>query len=212
MSELPRIPEIPGPFRPEHPSTPAPSRPSTLWSPASTGVPGLDERLMDQRLVFARGVLDSEAATALSARLMTLDAMSGKPIHLRMSTPGAEPLAALALIDTLDALRAEVHATASGQVGGPALAVLASAHRRFATPHATLAFFEPRSEVSGTATEIAAEAERAEQALTALYQRLAEVTGKSMAAIREDARAGRFMTAQQAVGYGLVEEPGPEHD
>jgi ATP-dependent Clp protease protease subunit len=165
----------------------------------------LDDRLLDQRIVFSRGHLDDTAAATLCARLMALAAASEAPIRLQLSTPDADPVAALAVVDTMDTLGAAVYATALGEVGGPALAVLVSADQRRAAPHAALHLFEPRSTADGTAEQVAAHADRHESQLAAVYQRLADATGHTIEEIRADARAGRYLTAVEAVEYGLVE-------
>jgi ATP-dependent Clp protease protease subunit len=209
----PGPPEIPEPHRP---------RPGLPWGPGEPVrplgpdvVPGavrrvaddLDDRLLEQRMVFSRGHLDDTAAATLCARLMALAAASEAPIRLQLSAPDADPVAALAVVDTLDTLGAVVYATALGEVGGPALAVLASAERRTAAPHATLHLFEARSTADGTAEQVAAQADRHESQLTAVYERLADVTGHTVAEIRADARAGRYLTTPEAIAYGLV-QPG----
>lgn len=202
----PEIPEParPGPERPWWPSSPArPLGPDTAHVYPRPD-DDLDGRLLAQRIVFCRGFLDEQAAGTLCARLMALAAESGEPIRLQLSASGADPVAALAVVDTLDTLGAAVYATVLGQVGGPALAVLAAAEQRQAAPHATLHLSEPRSAADGTAEQVAAHAERHESLLTAIYQRLADVTGHSVEEIRADARAGRYLTATEAVAYGLV--------
>lgn len=203
-------PEIPEPARPEPgwPGWPGvPGRPPERDVPPGLVRPAaddLDERLLERRIVFARGHLDDDAAATLCARLMALAAEGEEPIRLQLSTPGADPTAALAVVDTMDALGAAVYATALGEVGGPALAVLAAAERRHAAPHATLHLSEPRSTADGTADQVAAHAERHESQLDAVYRRLSDVTGHTVDEIRADARAGRYLTATEAVAYGLV--------
>lgn len=206
---------VPGPPEIPEPARPGPERP---WWPSSPPRPlgpdiahsyarnpdELDDRLLAQRIVFCRGFLDEQAAATLCARLMALAAESEEPIRLQLSASDADPVAALAVVDTLDTLGAAVYATALGEVGGPALAVLASAEQRHAAPHATLHLSEPRSTADGTAEQVAALAERHESQLTAVYQRLSDVTGHSVEEIRADARTGRYFTATEAVEYGLV--------
>lgn len=167
----------------------------------------LDDLMLAQRIVFCRGFLDDQTAGALCARLMALAAESEAPIRLQLSAPDADPVAALAVLDTLDTLGAAVYATALGEVGGPALAVLVSAEQRHAAPHATLHLSEPKSAADGTAEQVAAIAERHESQLAAIYRRLSDVTGHTPEEIRTDARAGRYLTAAEAIEYGLVQPP-----
>lgn len=202
----PEIPEParPGPERPWWPSSPPRPLGPDIAPSYARRADEIDDRLLEQRIVFCRGFLDEQAAGTLCARLMALAAESEAPIRLQLSTPDADPVAALAVVDTMDTLGAAVYATALGEVGGPALAVLASAERRHAAPHATLHLSEPQSTADGTAEQVAAHAERHESQLSAVYQRLSDVTGHSMEEIRADARPGRYLTTPEAIAYGLV--------
>jgi ATP-dependent protease ClpP protease subunit len=110
----------------------------------------LYERLLEQRIVLAAGVLDETAATRLSAQLLTLDAEGGGPIRLELQNLHTEPQAALTLMGVLDVVRAEVQAFASGETGGPALSVLASCPRRLAYPNASFTLSEPRLRLHGS--------------------------------------------------------------
>lgn len=205
----PEIPEParPGPDRPWWPSSPPRPLGPDIAHALPYGGDDLDDRLLAQRIVFCRGFLDDQAAGTLCARLMALAAESEEPIRLQLSAPDADPVAALAVVDTLDTLGAAVYATALGEVGGPALAVLVSAERRQAAPHAALHLSEPQSAADGTAEQVAAIAERHESQLAAIYQRLSDVTGHTIEEIRSDARTGRYLTAAEAVEYGLVQPP-----
>ena len=106
----------------------------------------------------------------------------------------------------LDVLRAEVHAFASGETGGPALGVLASCPRRLAYPNASFTLSEPRLRFAGTATAVSAHEQQASRMVDSLFYRLAEATGRDAEGIREDARHGRVLTVAEAIGYGLVHE------
>src|ERR1700691_4734092 len=141
----PGFPEFPWPG-PARPGAPQPGRPPSPGPPGPGPVPRarvwldphagwqdtLYERLLEQRIVLATGVLDDPAATRLSAQLLTLDAEGGAPIRLQLQNLQADLLAALTLMGVLDVLRAEVQAFASGENGGPALGVLAACPRRLA--------------------------------------------------------------------------------
>ena len=208
-------PEIPEPGRPDRPGWPGwpgtpgrPLEPDVAPSLVRPSGDDLDDRLLQRRIVFARGPLDDAAAATLCARLMALAAESEEPIRLQLNTPDADPTAALAVVDTVDALGAAVYATALGEVGGPALAVLAAAEHRYAAPHATLHLSEPRAVADGTADEVAAHAERHEAQLAAVYRRIADTTGRTTDEIRADAHTGRYLTTPEALAYGLI-EPGP---
>ena len=226
-----RIPEIPGPGEPGWP--PRPSTPSIPGTPLTPGGPGLPsapaphpgpvpparvwldphaawqdklyERLLAKRIVLASGLLDDQAASRLSAQLLTLDAEQEDPIRLELQNLRAELPAALTVMGILDVLRVPVRACVSGEISGPALGVLASCPRRFGYPNASFVLAEPRLHLGGTVSAVTAREQQMTRMLDTLYFRLAEVTGREVDEIRDDARRGRALTTGQAIGYGLIE-------
>jgi ATP-dependent Clp protease protease subunit len=181
--------------------------PTRIWlDPHAAWQDTLYERLLEQRIVLASGVLDDPAATRLSAQLLTLDAEGDGPIRLELQNLRSELPAALALMGILDVMRAEVQAFASGETGGPALGVLASCPRRLAYPNASFTLSEPRLRFTGTATAVSAHEQQASRMVDSLFYRLAEATGRDAEGIREDARHGRVLTVAEAIGYGLVHD------
>lgn len=200
----PWAPEPPAPARPEGPPQPSFS-PVRAW-PDEGGWPGrVYERLMERRVVMAHGYLDDQAATLLCAQLLTLDATGDDPIRLQLQGLGAELPAALTVMDAMDTIGVPLHAHAAGQLTGPALGVLAAAHRRLAYPSAGFHLTEPRGAYDGTAAQLSARGRQLGTMLDALYFRLADVTGREVDEIRDDARDGRFLTAQEALAYRLVD-------
>jgi ATP-dependent Clp protease protease subunit len=166
----------------------------------------LFERLLERRIVLASGVIDDEAATRLSAQLLTLDAEGDGPIRLELQNPRAELPAALTLMGVLDVVRAPLRAFASGEIGGAALGVLASSPSRVAYPNASFTLSEPRLRFGGTFAAVAAREQQARRMVDSLFYRLAEATGKPAEEIREDARRCRILTVAEAIGYGLITE------
>ena len=93
----------------------------------------------------------------------------------------------------------------SGEIAGPALGVLASCPRRSGYPNASFMLTEPKLQFGGTVTAISAREQQVTRMLDTLYFRLADVTGREVDEIREDARRGRTLTTAQAIGYGLIQ-------
>ena len=202
-------PGIPSPGTPSSPGQPDPGPvpPSRVWfDPHTAWQDRLYERLLEQRIVLASGVLDDEAATRLSAQLLTLDAEGGAPIRLELQNLRAELPATLTLMGVLDVVRAEIHAFASGETGGAALGVLASCPRRVAYPNASFTLSEPKLQFGGTVTQVTAREQQVSRMVDSLFYRIAEATGRDAEDIREDARRGRTLTAAEAIGYGLIHE------
>jgi ATP-dependent Clp protease protease subunit len=169
----------------------------------------LQEKLLARRIVMASGVLDDQAAARLSAQLLALDGDGDQPVRLELQNLRAELGAVITVMGILDVMQVPVHGCVSGEVGGPALGLLACCTDRSAYPNATLALSEPRTHLAGTATVISAREQQFQRMLDTIYFKLAEVTGRPAEEIREDARQGRVLTAAQAVGYGLIQRQEP---
>jgi ATP-dependent Clp protease, protease subunit len=201
----PGIPGVPG-FPSAPPPVPGPVPPTRVWLDPDAGFKGaLYERLLAKRIVLASGVLDDEVAARLSAQLLTLDAERNEPIRLELQNLRAELSATVTVMGILDVLRVPVHACVSGEINGPALGVLASCPHRSGYPNATFVLTEPKLHFGGTVTSITAREQQMTRMLDTLYFRLAEVTGREVDEIREDARRGRTLTTGQAIGYGLIQ-------
>jgi ATP-dependent Clp protease protease subunit len=164
-------------------------------------------RLYARRSVWLPPVLDDQAANRVAVALMALDAESDDPIELVINSPGGPLDAGLAVIDALDVLRAPVTTLCLGQAAGTAAAVLACGRGgRRATPTARLCLRLGPAEFAGYASRLREHADQLLQRRDQLALRLATATGQLPAVIAMDLDEGRFMTAEQAVGYGLVDE------
>jgi ATP-dependent Clp protease, protease subunit len=208
----PEMPGQPGPGPSWPSSPPEPVPPTRVWlQPSGYGHARLHEQLLEQRIVLASGVLDDDAAARLSAQLLTLDAEAAdegdgfKPIRLELQNLRAELPAALTVMGILDVLRVPVHASVSGEISGSGLGVLVSCPRRSGYPNATFVLTEPKLGFGGTVTAITAQEQQLTRMVDTLYFRLAEVTGREVDQIRDDARRGRSLTTAQAIGYGLIQ-------
>lgn len=169
----------------------------------------LREKLFERRIVLVTGRLDDDVAAEAAAALMALDAIGDAPVELHLDSPDGTLESAFVLVDTLDALRAPVRAHCRGQVAGPALGVLAAAHRRSASPHARFRLFQPTAHFSGTPDQIAAQSRQQQDLLWRLHARLARLTGRPAEEVAEDMRRGRHLDASEALAYGLVDEITP---
>jgi ATP-dependent Clp protease, protease subunit len=208
--EIPRGPGIPpAPGVPRRPQvTPPPGiPPGRAWPDRPQWPDQVYERLFERRIVLVHGELDDEAATSLCAQLLTLDAERNEPIRLEVQGLSAELAAAMTVMGVLDVLRVPVRAYAGGQVGGPAVGIVAAATERRAYPNAVFMLSEPRLGFEGSATSLSSREQQVRVLLDALYLRLADVTGREVDEIRADARSGRYLTVDDAIGYGLIQGP-----
>ncbi|HUI04964.1 MAG TPA: ATP-dependent Clp protease proteolytic subunit [Acidimicrobiales bacterium] len=164
------------------------------------------DRLFDQRVVFLWGELDDAAAGQLAAELMTLDATGDEPVQLHIDSPGGTLEAAFCLIDVIDLLGVDLVATCVGQAVGPALGPLAVAHRRQATPHARLRLAEPVASMTGHPRDLDTWAAHHRAQVGRFAERLAAAVGRPVDAVADDLAAGRYLDAQEALDYGLIDE------
>jgi ATP-dependent Clp protease protease subunit len=165
----------------------------------------LRERLFERRIVMLTGPLDAARAAVTAAQLTALDAAGHDPIELHLDSADGTLEAAFVLIDVLDALGSPVHALCRGQIGGPALGVVAAATHRSATPHARFRLGQPRAAFTGTPDQITGQSRQQQDLLWRLHARLARVTGRPAEEVAEDVRRGRYLDADEALAYGLIE-------
>jgi ATP-dependent Clp protease, protease subunit len=166
----------------------------------------LQEQLFERRIVLVTGRLDDDAAARTAAALLTLDASGNRPIELHLDSSGGALGAAFVLVDTADTLRSELRVLCRGQVGGPAILVVAAADHCAATPHARFHLAQPTARFGGTPEEIAAHSRQQQELLWRLYGHLARRTGRPAEEIAEDMRRGRYLDAREALDYGLIDE------
>jgi ATP-dependent Clp protease protease subunit len=194
-----RTPWQPDPAAPR----PASSPPSPGWSLIVDTEPDwLTERLVERRLLVLAGELDRDAANRIVAELALLDASGDEPVTLRLSGVSADLDTALTVVDALDLMGVDVHATCLGTITGAAVAILAVADQRTAGPHVTVHLREPRPRHGVAGPDLDAQAEHHQRQLQA---RIATACHRPVDAVIEDMRAGRVLTAQEARECGLID-------
>jgi ATP-dependent Clp protease protease subunit len=165
-----------------------------------------DEPLHGRRVVLLTGRLDDSVAARVVATLLSLDAAGPAPIELHVSSADGTLEAAFVLIDTLSRMRAPVHARCRGEVGTPAIGVVAAAGHRSASPHTRFHLAQPRARFSGSPDQIAAHARAHRDLLVQLQAHLARSTRRPVDDIADDMLRGRYLDAREALAYGLIDE------
>ena len=140
------------------------------------------------------------------AEMMTLDATGDEVVQLYVASSGGPLHLALALVDTIDLLGVPVHVTCLGRAEGSVIAVVAAGARRAAAPHAQFHLTEPDLSVSGNASQLAAWAEHHRAQVARFVDRLAEATGRPVEHVEADLSVGRWLSAEEALGYGLIDQ------
>ena len=192
---------------PHSPDEPRAPRLPVFYVPFDDPAPDdVHGQLLARRVVLLTGELDGPTADAASARLLLLDQRGSEPISLHMSCPDGDLDATLSLVATIDLIGAEVHAVAAGAVSGAAIGAFAAATQRKAHPHTTFLLFEPKADLRGGADQLTAAADQHRHQLQTLVDRIATACGRQSGDIANDLRAGRLLTATDAVDYGLVQD------
>ena len=204
------FPGRPTPSQPGHPRPPRPeATPPTGAPPAQPPwePPGfLEAQLLEHRVVRLWGPLDDNTVGRACAELMALDATGDTAVQLYIGSGGGPLHLALALIDTIDLLGVPVHVTCLGRAEGAAIGVVAAGVRRVAAPHAQFHLSEPEVTASGNANQLAAWAEHHRSQFDRFVRRLAEATRRPAEHLEADLALGRWLDAEEALSYGLVDE------
>ena len=169
----------------------------------------LEERLAEERVVFLWGEINAGTAGGMIMRLLELRAKSPeRDIHLYINSPGGDVDDTLAIYDTMQFMECNVCTYCVGQAASGAALVLASGTkgRRFALPHSKIMIHQPWGGVTGQATDIQIQAEEILKAKRLLNQLLAQHTGRAVEQIEKETERDRYLSPEEAVQYGIVDE------
>ncbi len=165
--------------------------------------------LLKQRIVFLGTPIDDNVANLIVAELLYLQHEDPeKEISLYINSPGGSITAGLAIYDTMHLISPPLSTIAVGMTAsmGTILLCAGAKGRRYALPNATIHIHQPWGGVQGQAADIEIEARRILRERERLNQILAERTGQPLERIVQDTDRNYWMTAQEAVDYGIVDE------
>lgn len=165
-------------------------------------------RLLNDRVVFLGNQIDAEIANLIVAQLVHLEADDpGKDINLYVNSPGGDAYAAMAIYDAMQFVGCDVATICCGiaMSGGSLVLAGGAAGKRMALPNARILIHQPHGAYQGQSTDMEIHAREA-IALRRRYEELyAQHTGQDVARVKADIERDRYFTAQEAVGYGLVD-------
>ena len=166
-------------------------------------------RLMMDRIIFLGCPINDDVANIIQAQLLFLDSNGyDTDISLYINSPGGEVYAGLGIYDTMQTISSNVHTINTGLAASMASILLAagSQGKRSALPHSRVMIHQPMGGAQGQASDIEITAREILKLKDELYQILAEHTGKSIKQIVKDADRDYWMTATEALEYGIIDE------
>lgn len=166
-------------------------------------------RLLKERIIFLGGPIDDEVANIIIAQLLFLQSESDKEdISLYVNSPGGLVTASLAILDTMNHVKCDVSTVCVGQAASGAAILLSGGEKgkRFALPNSRVMIHQPLGGVEGQATDIKIHAEEIIKTKNRLNDILAKATGKPKKQIEEDTERDRFMSAEEARKYGIIDK------
>jgi ATP-dependent Clp protease protease subunit len=164
-------------------------------------------RLYDNRILYLRGPIEDTVADTLVAQLMSLDAESEKDVTLYINSPGGLVSGMFAVYDVMQLMRSKVNTICVGIAASAAAFLLATGTGvRAATPNARIMFHQPLGGAHGQAVDIQIQAKQIVFLRERLYEILAERMDKDIDQIRRDADRDFWLSAEEAVGYGAIDE------
>ena len=165
-------------------------------------------RLLKDRIVMLSGPIDDAVANSVIAQLLFLDAQDpDKDIYLYINSPGGSVSAGLAIFDTMNFINADVQTIVIGMAASMGAFLLAAGEKgkRYALPNAEVMIHQPLVGAQGQATEIEIAAKHILKTRDTLNKILAERTGQTLKVIARDTDRDNYMSAEEAVKYGLVD-------
>ncbi|MEJ5315090.1 ClpP family protease [Anaerolinea thermophila] len=179
------------------------------FSPAVTsGIMDLNALLLKNRIIYLGTAIDDKVANNIVAQLLFLSNEDREaPIQMYINSPGGQVYAGLAIYDAMQIIPNPISTLAVGVTASFGTVLLAAGTKgmRYALPNATIHMHQPLGGAQGQATEIEIQAREILRLKARLNQILAAHTGQTVETIQRDTERDRYMDAQQAMEYGLVD-------
>ena len=166
-------------------------------------------RLLKDRIIFLGGEVEDNMANTIVAQMLFLEAEDpDKDIYLYINSPGGVVTAGMAIYDTMQYIKPDVATICIGQAAsmGSLLLTAGAKGKRFALPNARIMIHQPLGGARGQSTDVQIQAKELLRTRHMLNEILSERTGKSMAQVENDTERDNFMSASEAVEYGLIDK------
>ena len=169
----------------------------------------LPSRLLRERIIFINSAIDDQVAASICMQLLFLEAENPKKeISMYINSPGGVVSAGLAIYDTMQFIKPMISTTVMGQAASMGSLLLTAGNKdmRFALPHASVMVHQPSGGFQGQVTDIMIHARNVESLKKRLNEIYVKHTGRSYKEIEEALDRDNFLTAEQAVEFGLIDK------
>jgi len=166
-------------------------------------------RLLKERIIFLGSPIDDNIASLVIAQLLFLEAEDpDKDIYVYINSPGGVVSSGLGIFDTMNFIKPDVVTTVMGQAASMGAVLLAAGTKgkRYALPNARIMIHQPLGGAEGQASDIEIAANEILRIRKILNEILSESTGKDIEQINKDTDRNRFMSAKEALDYGLIDK------
>ena len=166
-------------------------------------------RLLKDRIVMLSGEVNDQVASSIVAQFLFLEAEDPeKDIYFYINSPGGVVTAGMAIYDTMNYIRPKVATICIGQAASMGAFLLSSGEKgkRYALPHARIMIHQPLGGAQGQATDIAIQAKEILRMKAELNELIAKNTGQTVETIEKDTDRDNFMSAQESLAYGMIDE------
>jgi len=166
-------------------------------------------RLLKDRIIMLSGEVNDQVASSIVAQLLFLEAQDpDKDIYFYINSPGGVITSGLSMFDTMNYIKPDIVTICIGQAASMGAFLLASGTKgkRYALPHARIMIHQPSGGAQGQSTDIQIQAQEIQRLKDTLNEILAEKTGKTAKKVEKDTERDNFMSAKEAVEYGLIDK------
>ena len=168
----------------------------------------IDSKLLEQRKIFLWGQVDDKSAKHVIDRLMYLDALETKDIHLYINSPGGYVTSGFTIYDCIKSLNSQVSTICTGFAASMGSIILSAGEKgkRFIQPHARVMIHQPSGGGRGPASDIEIAAQEIIKTKELSAQILADNCGQSIEKVMKDFNRDHWMSAEESVAYGIVDQ------
>jgi ATP-dependent Clp protease, protease subunit len=166
-------------------------------------------RLLKDRIIMLSGEVNDQVASSIVAQLLFLEAQDpDKDIYFYINSPGGVVTSGFSMYDTMNYIKPDIATICIGQAAsmGAFLLSAGTKGKRYALPHSRIMIYQPSGGAQGQSTDIQIQAKEIQRLKDSLNEIMAKNTGKTLKQVEKDTERDNFMSAEEALKYGLIDK------